>query len=110
MPSTTSTLDAGQRAVARLPPREHLRDLPPLAEHVDQDAHQARPREVERVLILRRQPEADGDRREDQRRAEPADETENSIHHFPTSGAYPRHRSLSTDLAVRNRPNVMKLR
>ena len=44
--------DAGQRAVARLAPREHLRDLAPLAERVGEHADQAGPRQVVGVLFL----------------------------------------------------------
>ena len=70
-----------ERAVAGLPPREDLHDFAPLTERVRQHADEAGPGEVVRVLLFGRQPEADGDGDEHHRRPEPADETENSIHH-----------------------------
>jgi len=72
---------ARERAVAGLPPAEDLRDLPPLPDRVDQHDGQAAPRQVVRVLLLGRETEADHHGREHQRRADPADETEDAIHH-----------------------------
>jgi len=60
---------------------EHLADLAPLTERVHEHADQAAPREVVRVLIFGRHTEPDRDGDEHHRRAEPADETENAIHH-----------------------------
>ncbi len=73
--------DDGQRAVAGLAAREQLRDVAPLAEDVDEQADEAGVREVGRVLILRRIAEADRHGGEYRRKAQPADESDDSIQH-----------------------------
>ncbi len=69
-----------QRAEARLASGELAGDLAPLAEHVEERADQ--PRQRERAVPLPFRPELrDGDRREDERDAEPAEKSENSFQH-----------------------------
>ena len=100
---------AGQRAVAGPAARHGLGDFPPLARRVENPAGDACIDQVRRVLIEfreaqpLRQTEDDCGRGEDERRAEPPESAKDFRH-------YPRHRSLSTDLTVRNSPNEMKLR
>jgi hypothetical protein len=86
----------GERAVARLAAAEHVGDVPPLAGHVDEDADEAGPREVEAVLVpLGRQVGAgrsghpDCDRGEHERCAQPADDAEDSVGHRPIRASVP---------------------
>src|SRR4029450_7106292 len=73
--------DAGQRAVLGLPARKHLGDLAPLAERIRQNADQAGPGKVVRVLFFSRQAESDPDRHEYEQHAQPSDEIENAVQH-----------------------------
>ena len=98
----------GQAAETRLPPGERSRDLAPLAEDVQKRAGETRQRQAVVPLLPFRPREANRHRGEHQRHAEPSEKSEHSFQH--RSIGYPRHRSLSTDLAVRNSPKVMKLR
>ena len=59
---------------AGLAPPERAGDVPPLAQGVDEHADQARPRAPVRVTVPVGLEETDGDRAEDQRRADPADD------------------------------------
>ena len=98
--------DEAHRPVARLPLVEERDDVLPLPEHVDQDADEPGAQDVVEVRqpALKIEAPADADGAEDQRDADPPDDADNLFHHQP------RHRSLSTALAVRNSPNAMKLR
>ena len=73
--------DAHERAVSRLAPREHLDDVAPLSEDVDEKADQAGVEEVGHVLVLLRIPEPDARRREQRRDAQPENHADDSIHH-----------------------------
>ena len=70
----------GERAEARLPAGEVTRDLAPLAEDVEQRADQAADGQAVPPAPFRPQ-EADRDRGEDERDAEPAEESEKSFQH-----------------------------
>ena len=94
-----------QRALARLPAAEERQDAAPLAQRVDRHQGQSGHGRPPPELLLLRQREADHERREDQGHAGPSESLQDPVRHRP----YPRHRSLSTDFAVRNRPKAMKL-
>ena len=95
-----------QRPLARLPPAEEGQDAAPLAQRVRRDQRQPGHRQPPPQLLPIREREADDERREDRRDAGPAESLQDPVRH----GSYPRHLSLSTDFAVRNRPKAMKLR
>ena len=90
----------GQRAESRLASGERARDFAPLTEHVEQRADQARDREAEVPLLPFRFDEADGDSRRTRARRRAS----RRVREFSSTCSYPRHLSLSTDLAVRNKP------
>ena len=103
----TTTHAAGREdAEPRLPAGERSRDFAPLAEDVEQRAGEPGQRQAVVPLLPFRPVN----------RMATAAKTSATPSH-PRSprtrfniDRYPRHRSLSTDLAVRNSPNVMKLR
>jgi hypothetical protein len=97
--------DDAHDAEARLTPTERAGDFAPLAQRVEHDAHQAADGGVIRVLIPGRTEQTDRHPGKHQQRADPSDDSKDGVKHD-----YPRQRSLSTDLAVRNKPKVMKLR
>ena len=72
---------AGEGPVAGLPPRERPADLAPVAGAVQQDAREAGEgqRPAQRLQVGRDQPREH--RREDEQRARPAEETEDSVQH-----------------------------
>jgi hypothetical protein len=64
-----------------LPAREGLDDFAPLAEDVEQRADQPGDGQPVVVLLPLGPEEPDRDRREDERDAKPAEESENALHH-----------------------------
>ena len=101
--ATLATASVPKRACR---PENDARDLAPLAEHVEQRADEPGERQAEYHCCHSGRAKRIATRGEHERDAEPSEKSENSFQH----DRYPRHRSLSTDLAVRNSPNVMKLR
>ncbi len=95
----------GNRSVARIPALEERDDLAPLSECVDQDERKSGVGTIRRVLIPLGLREANDQRAEDEDDTDPTEDAEDPLHH-----GHPLHRSTSTDRAVRNSPNAMKLR
>jgi hypothetical protein len=97
--------DAGNRAVPCIAPPEESDDFAPLSDGVEQHERQSGPRRIDRVLIPLGPEHADRQGAEDERHTDITEDAEKSLH-----DDQPLHRSVSTDRAVRNNPNAMKLR